>query len=327
MTINPSEIANSDIVHYLRSIFGPKSDLERVEDLNDGIGKRTYLVWSRRPDARCILHVWVNATPDLTEIERDPDLFPHGPKYFAANHEFLADKGIGVPELLLFDDSRTRYGFAFAFVEYIDGPNLSQYKKSTDRAKYAAVLDETRVQMRTLHSTRRSHPGSILTTSPVHMRCEDATLEPILAELDLACRFNSVIRENGNRIRDALKQLRSRIEPRSEFRLIHGELGPDHILVGKDDRVSFIDFEGMSFFDVESEHTMLKARWGSDYAKLKRQDLDPRRMAFYELALQVSWNATASEGAAILPSSNAAWAKFFGGLRDRTTRSILDMVS
>ena len=157
------------------------------------------------------------------------------------------------------------------------------------------------------------------------MRCEEATLEATVSELDLACKFNTVLRENGNRILGVLKQLSSEIVPRSEFRLIHGELGPEHILISKDGRVYFIDFEGMKFFDLESEYTMLKARLGSDYTKLKRQDLDPHRMAFYKLALQISWNSTASEGAA-LQSSNPTWAKFFTGLSNRTTRNIIDIV-
>ena len=140
--MSTSEIPDRDLVHYLRSIFGAKCELVRLEDLNDGLGKKTYLLWTRRPDTRCILHVWVNPRPDLTDVETDLDLFPYGPRYFAANHKFLLYKGINVPELLLFDNSRTRYDFAFAFVEYIDGTNLLEYKEITDRVTYASVIDQ-----------------------------------------------------------------------------------------------------------------------------------------------------------------------------------------
>ncbi|MEV1166956.1 phosphotransferase [Nonomuraea sp. NPDC049784] len=52
----------------------------------------------------------------------------------------------------------------------------------------------------------------------------------------------------------ALREMAARVEPRGDHGLIHGELGPDHVLVDERDTPVLIDIEGTMFFDVEWEH-------------------------------------------------------------------------
>lgn len=47
--------------------------------------------------------------------------------------------------------------------------------------------------------------------------------------------------------------------PRTEHGLIHGELGPDHVLVDASGHLVLIDIEGAMFFHVEWEHVFLAA--------------------------------------------------------------------
>jgi hypothetical protein len=44
--------------------------------------------------------------------------------------------------------------------------------------------------------------------------------------------------------------------------LIHGECSPEHILINQAEAVYFIDYEGLKFFDLEFEHSLLKVITG-----------------------------------------------------------------
>lgn len=70
--------------------------------------------------------------------------------------------------------------------------------------------------------------------------------------------------------------------------LVHGELGPDHVLVAADGEPIIIDIEGPAYFDVEWEHAFLRLRFGDAYPALRPVDVDPARMALYEYAQTLS---------------------------------------
>ena len=78
------------------------------------------------------------------------------------------------------------------------------------------------------------------------------------------------------------------MRPRSEYGLIHGELGPDHVLVDGLGQPVLIDIEGLMFFDAEWEHAFLRIRFGEHYQWLDAGNLDEQRMAFYTLAMRLS---------------------------------------
>jgi hypothetical protein len=48
----------------------------------------------------------------------------------------------------------------------------------------------------------------------------------------------------------------------STLGFIHGELGPDHILVNESLTPFLIDIEWAMFFDIEHEHSFLELRFG-----------------------------------------------------------------
>ena len=58
-------------------------------------------------------------------------------------------------------------------------------------------------------------------------------------------------------IDERLRELLAAITRRHCYRLIHGELGPDHVLVDDAGRPVIIDIEGLMFFDIEWEHVFL----------------------------------------------------------------------
>jgi hypothetical protein len=80
---------------------------------------------------------------------------------------------------------------------------------------------------------------------------------------------------------DIVWGLAAAVRPRSVYGLIHGELGPDHVLVGRLGRPVLIDIEGLMFFDVEREHAFLRIRFGDHYQMLNKGGLDEQRIDGY----------------------------------------------
>lgn len=60
--------------------------------------------------------------------------------------------------------------------------------------------------------------------------------------------------------------LASAVRPRARHTLIHGELGPDHVLVGAGGEPVPVDIEGLLYFGPEWEHVFLELRFGPHYA-------------------------------------------------------------
>jgi Phosphotransferase enzyme family len=90
------------------------------------------------------------------------------------------------------------------------------------------------------------------------------------------------------RLEDVTRELAAAVRPRAEHGLIHGELGPDHVLVDSRGHPVLIDIEGVMFFDTEWEHAFAGLRFGEHYRWLRPGGLDDRRLRFYRLALHLS---------------------------------------
>ena len=321
--LDKTEIPVADLQRHLRDMFGEGTRLTGVTRLDGGIGKKTYLLDCDSPGSRCILHVFVVPETGLTEITTPHDavFFPTCAEAFAANTELLIAQGVSVPRIYVVDRSQTEYDFAL--VEYIDGNTMAELLDKGDAQVFRSALEGARNGMLKMHSLTRSHPGSAVTDSAPPVSCEDVVFEHSLQGLGLASEYNSELRGNRGRIRKALENLRAEIEPRSSYHFIHGELGPEHIMIDRAGRVYFIDIEVAAFFDLEYEHSYVRWRFGVDYAWFARDDLDDARMYFYLLARLISVNATTSEGAA-KSSDETEWGRFCRDVSAGTTRRILE---
>lgn len=118
--------------------------------------------------------------------------------------------------------------------------------------------------------------------------CERRVLERALRDLEEAAGRDGRIAAAGAALRDRLHELADRVRPRTEYGLIHGELGPDHVLVDTDGHPILIDIEGLMYFDVEWEHVFLRLRFGEQYTALAGPGLDPQRLDLYVLAMRLS---------------------------------------
>ena len=323
--MNSCALAAEHVSEVLRDLWGTSCQLQDLRDLNDGFAKKTYLLQLRNPDMQCILHIWSKPDHQLTEIETDTDwiLGPSGSDLFRVNTEFLRSHGVPTPELFFLDDTKTVCEYDFALVEYIEGGNFTDHNQQCGAGSTQLILDRINEMLMILHAMTAPSPGLLTQRRPRESRCERLVWEHVRPTLDLACEFNESIRSYRGQILVTLQSLLDAIEPRSVFSLIHGELGPEHIIVSPESEPYFIDCEGVRYFDLEFEHSLLRARFGSQYGTFERTDLDPNRMKLYALNHSIGWTAFASE-AVTGDSVDREWAT---SVMISNTREVIRLVS
>jgi hypothetical protein len=118
--------------------------------------------------------------------------------------------------------------------------------------------------------------------------CERVVLDRALRHLDEAAARVPRVAAVRDRLAAAVHALAGAVPPRTRHGLVHGELGPDHVLMDGAGRPVLIDIEGTMVFDVEWEHAFLRLRFGPHYQWLRVPELDEARLRFYALALYLS---------------------------------------
>lgn len=125
-------------------------------------------------------------------------------------------------------------------------------------------------------------------TSPADHTSEDVTLTRALDDLTEAAARDPRINAAANALTHRLHELHTALTPRATYSLVHGELGPDHVLLAPDAHPVLIDIESLTHSDPEQEHAYLRLRFGPRYAPLSRPDLDSTRLSLHTLALHLS---------------------------------------
>ncbi len=233
---------------------------------------------------------WPAGDPDLANDASDPFADASGANLFSVSNQYLQSLGIRTPKLYLLDTSRAESPADIAIVEDIQGGTLQEHwqRQPDDAARITAELGE---MLRAIHARRSSRFGklaSIDKQAPQDVRCEQLALRRALGHLDHAAGHIDRLREAHERLEETLQSMAAGIPIRSEYGLIHGELGPDHVLVDAHGHPAIIDIEDLMFFDVEWEHAFLAFRFGEHYRHLWQNGLDDARLRFYTLCLHLS---------------------------------------
>jgi hypothetical protein len=291
--------ANAELLAGLvRAAFGGRARLRHVSRLRGGSKKGVYrVVLHGGPTA--IAYVWDPredywpAADGSAAGRADADLFSHasGLDLFRAAHDRLSGLGIRTPRLYLADASREHYPADAAVVEDVAGPSL-EHIIETEPHRAAPALQQLSEMLRALHADKADAFGKLLPVTSGHAAAGESGPAVVLARAlaDLADAAERVPQVAGERARlaDTLHERAARIGPRPGHSLIHGELGPDHVLTDGDGRPVLIDIEGLMYFDPEWEHVFLRLRFGEHYRFLREPGLDPDRLALYRLALHLS---------------------------------------
>ncbi|MBQ1074349.1 phosphotransferase [Micromonospora sp. C31] len=277
--------------------FGRGQALVSAQRLTGGTKKGVYRL-ALEDGSTGIAYVW-HPAEDYWPVQAAPasdDPFGHatGAGLFAAAHREFVAAGVRVPGLLLAPTAGLLPG-EVAVVEDVQGGNLQDLRRRDPR-RAGVVLARLGDAVRAMHSRSRDRYGRPGLDRPASGRPGPAGGRPVqriildraLDDLAEAAARVERIAAARDRLAVALAERYAAVAPRSRYGLIHGELGPDHVLVDDQDRPVLIDIEGAVFLDVEWEHAFLELRFGDGWPALAMEGLDEDRLRLYRLALHLS---------------------------------------
>lgn len=253
-------IGRDDLVDVVRAGLG--RGLVGVERLTGGTSKGVYRL--RLDDgSTAVAYRWDAAENYWSDDAGGAELFESAYTRFEA-------AGVRTPRVHVLDRSRDLHPADYALVEDVTGERLSEVAELGPR-----TLEQLGDALRAMAEQ---------TGPPPERPCEETVLERALVDLGESAERVERVGAVRKRFDGLVRDLAATVEPRSRHGLVHGELGPEHVLVGAGGEPVVIDIEGASFTDVEWEHAFIGFRFGERYRWLEVAGLDGRRVRFYRLA-------------------------------------------
>ncbi|MFI8349928.1 phosphotransferase [Streptomyces sp. NPDC085596] len=269
----------SELRRLVREGLGPGCRVTGVERLRGGSKKGVYrlaLTGTGAPPT-VIAYSWAPQENFWPSVPADPLTPASGLAPFLAAHHTLNAAGARTPHLLYASEPDN-----LALVEDIPGDTLER-TFTTDPPRAAKALAELSLALDLMSAHTSPHPDHTPSATS-----EALTLTRALSDLTEAAARDPRISEAHPALSDRLHELHAAVTPRTTYSLVHGELGPDHVLLDSDAHPVLIDIEGLTHFDPEHEHAFLRLRFGPHYAPLSRPTLDPTRLALHTIALHLS---------------------------------------
>jgi hypothetical protein len=315
MTGTRTPLTREDLAALARAALGPGRTLTAAARLRGGSKKGVYRL-TFDDDSTAIAYVWSPdedfwptapmeppmepamepameplGDPSAATDHRDPFSHATGIDLFTASHDRLTALGIRTPRLLVADRSHTHLPADAAVVEDVRGGSLAELL-NRDRAAAAAPLRELADALHTLRGHRATGFGKVALVDNGGVSyvgsCEQVVRDRALVDLAEAAARDARIAAVRGALHDRVQALAAAIRPRGHHSLIHGELGPDHVLVDVGGHPVLIDIEGLMYFDAEWEHVFLRLRFQEHYAALRADGLDEDRLRLYRLAMHLS---------------------------------------
>jgi hypothetical protein len=276
-----------DVRDLVADHFGPDRRPTGLHRLTGGSKKGVYRL-GLDDGGTAILYVWATDEdywPPAQPVPDDPFTDASGAEPFVAAHAALTAAGVRVPWLLLLDRDGRHLDADVALVEDAGSVMLESLLVTDAAAGPLAALGEA---LRRMAATTGPRYGKVAAIAPNPRRPEDVIVDRALAHLDAAATREARLVRAHDRIAAHVRTLRAAVPPRAAYGLVHGELGPDHVLVTPDGEPVLIDIEGLTYFDVEWEHAWLRMRFGDAYDALEPAGLEPRRLDLYRYAQVLS---------------------------------------
>lgn len=284
-------VAIEDLQQHTKETFGAGYMVKQVTNRHGGAQKTVYKVKCTN-GFMFMLYVWELAMNYFQEeIERLPENERiYGCGLFEGNQAFLSEHGIRTPGIYYINKERERYPFDFAFVEYIDGPDAASFLNADEEPK-EKVFGQLGSMLARMHSLERDYHGKINDGFVHSGKCHMQELEQAEQQLAYASDYIAAFKENQMKLLEKVHELASKIEERERYSFIHGELGPDHVMVNDKLEPYLNDIEGSRYYDSEYEHSFLTFRFGAAYSYLDNDRLDRNRMLFYKMYHHLSCTA------------------------------------
>ncbi|SEN84203.1 phosphotransferase family protein [Paenibacillus sp. OV219] len=295
------KVQRGDLTSELHQAFGNDYSVAEATNMHGGAQKVVYRVRASNGFTLmlCIWDITNNyfqaeieeaAATEGNEEQRSFDV-----ELFLSNNRFMREHGIRTPAIYAMNRSREQYPFDYALVEYVGGGDLQPYMEHPSTAVRDKVFGGCRDLLGKLHQIRHTSWGQLtLAGKPGGHRpanCEDGIHDNASRNLVFLSQEAKLSQEQQGKLDELLAKVCSSIVPRTDYRFIHNELGPDHILLNEQLEPYLIDIEGAGFFDLEYEHSFLQFRFANYERYLARTDLDEVRMRFYKLCHHISCTA------------------------------------
>ena len=261
--------------------FGEEVLLVDLKRLLGGAQKYTYLA-TLDNGFKFVVYVWDKSTNYFSDSENVTNnvFLSSSALMFELNNKFMIQHGVRTPKLYYIDSNFEEP--TYAFVEYIDGVDLDYIiEKQPQRLNKA--LKSLKHSIDILHGIKGDEVGQLNKFLGESFNPIQYCYEVALKNIKYLTKVDS---DNSNmylRLNERLQNLMNNIIKRSSFKFIHSELGPNHVIVDKNNNAYVIDIEGARFFDLEYEESFLKIRFNSNYKYLKSNNLDENRMKFYHI--------------------------------------------
>ncbi|MFF1467141.1 phosphotransferase family protein [Streptomyces mirabilis] len=293
MTVTRRPLTRDELAPLARAALGRARTLTAVTRLRGGSKKGVYRLFLD-DGSTAVAYVWDPAEDYWDAAPADPrDSFSHasGLDLFTAAYDRLTALGVRTPRLLFADRSHTHLPSGVAVVEDVRGGSLEDLLHR-DLEAAEGPLRELAEALRTLHAHPAPRHGKVAVVdnggSAYGGSCEQVVLERALADLAEAAARDPRMAAVREALYDRLHALAGTVRPRGRVGLVHGELGPDHVLVDEHGHPALIDIEGLLYFDAEWEHVFLRQRFHHAYEALRADGLDEDRLRLYRLAMHLS---------------------------------------
>jgi hypothetical protein len=278
-----------------RGAFGNRP-LRGVERLPGGSKKGAYRL-TFDDGGTALVYAWADAedywagdSVDGAGDLADPFSHASGLGLFEAAASRLASVGARCPDLMFTDRSRALYPADIAVVEDVTGGSL-EVLLGKDPAAAQRPLSVLAAWLAAMASVRSPSPGKVaFVDAGGHLpaaSCEGLMLGHALAQVAEIAGRDQRAAHAWHRLEEGLQSLAQMVRPRIASALVHGELGPDHVLLDRCGEPVLIDIEGAKYFDVETEHVWMRMRFAEHYAKLSSASLDGDRLRFYQLCMHL----------------------------------------
>jgi hypothetical protein len=276
----------------VRAALGRGRALLRVERLAGGSKKGAYRL-TLDDGGTALLYAWDDSEdywqgvlPEGADDPADPFSHASGLAPFEAAARRLAAAGVRCPEILFTDRSRALYPADIAVVEDVTGGSLEALLATDPVAarRPLAVVAEWLAAMAAVRSPAYGKVAFVDAGGRSRgTSCEAVMLDRAQAELAEIAGRDQRAAAARSRLAETLWSLAAPVEPRAFSSLVHGELGPGHVLLDRRGDPVLIDIEGAMYFDAEVEHVWSRITFGEHYATLSQDGLDERRLEFYRL--------------------------------------------
>lgn len=259
-------------------VFGKEYELTSMERILGGAQKYTYL-------AKCtngfefVIYQWDKSKTYFENNGENAVFCSSSSTLFQRNNELMRKHGVLTPKLFYIDRSRFECDYEYAFVEYISGHDMD-YIIEKEPERLQEILKSLSNSIDRLHNIKSEVAGQV-------GRMQDFDFDIISFELEDIHQNSSYLQEYDKEYADLYVQVEAKatecvgkLEKRKEYTFIHGELGPNHVIVDKDNNAYLIDIEGARFYDVEEELSFLDIRFNKMLKKVENT-VDEQRMYFY----------------------------------------------